>query len=87
MLRIFFIVISVCMGFDTVQAQDLYQPRDIKAAYKKGTRSADGKPGKNYCKIMAAMILPLPRHRLQGLSGARKRSCTPITAPIPSITP
>lgn len=30
------------------QAQELYQPRNIKAAYAKGTRSADGSPGKNY---------------------------------------
>lgn len=29
-------------------AQDLYMPRDIKKAYQKGTRSPDGKPGKNY---------------------------------------
>ncbi|HVS92901.1 MAG TPA: M1 family metallopeptidase [Mucilaginibacter sp.] len=28
--------------------QQLYMPRDIKAAYKKGTRSLDGRPGKNY---------------------------------------
>jgi hypothetical protein len=31
-----------------VNAQELYMPRDIKLAYKKGTRSLDGKPGKNY---------------------------------------
>jgi hypothetical protein len=30
------------------QAQSLYMPRDITLAYKKGTRSPDGKPGKNY---------------------------------------
>lgn len=29
-------------------AQELYMPRDIKKAYHNGTRSADGKPGKNY---------------------------------------
>ncbi len=31
-----------------LQAQDLYMPRDIKQAYKKETRSMDGKPGKKY---------------------------------------
>ncbi len=31
-----------------LQAQDLYMPRDIKQAYEKGTRSMDGKVGKNY---------------------------------------
>ncbi len=29
-------------------AQELYIPRNIKTAYQKGTRSTDGKPGKNY---------------------------------------
>lgn len=29
-------------------AQELYMPRNIKEAYTKGTRSMDGKPGKNY---------------------------------------
>lgn len=29
-------------------AQQLYMPRDIKLAYQKGTRSPDGRPGKNY---------------------------------------
>ncbi|PWB27028.1 M1 family metallopeptidase [Flavobacterium sp. HTF] len=29
-------------------SQDLFMPRNIEQAYAKGTRSADGKPGKNY---------------------------------------
>ncbi|RZJ54299.1 MAG: M1 family peptidase [Flavobacterium sp.] len=29
-------------------SQELFMPRNIKEAYAKGTRSADGKPGKNY---------------------------------------
>ena len=29
-------------------AQTLYQPRDIKRAFDKGTRAADGRPGPNY---------------------------------------
>lgn len=32
----------------TLLAQTLYMPRNVKEAYQKGTRSADGKPGKNY---------------------------------------
>ncbi|MDJ1500702.1 M1 family metallopeptidase [Xanthocytophaga agilis] len=31
-----------------LQAQSLYMPRDIKAAFAKQTRSQDGQPGKNY---------------------------------------
>ncbi|HJP64528.1 MAG TPA: hypothetical protein VJ844_13870, partial [Mucilaginibacter sp.] len=34
--------------FIQANAQELYMPRDIKKAYQKGTRSMDGKPGKNY---------------------------------------
>lgn len=40
---IFLILLS-----NTVLAQELYMPRNIKNAYEKGTRSMDGKPGKNY---------------------------------------
>ncbi|MFC6222797.1 M1 family metallopeptidase [Hymenobacter artigasi] len=32
----------------TAQTTPLYQPRDIKAAFAKGTRSPDGRPGPNY---------------------------------------
>jgi hypothetical protein len=32
----------------SLQAQELYMPRDIKQAYKNGTRSMDGNPGKKY---------------------------------------
>jgi hypothetical protein len=38
----------LCFVLFNAQAQNLYMPRDIQNAYKKGTRSADGKPGKNY---------------------------------------
>src|SRR5690554_5440025 len=31
-----------------VNSQELYQPRSVQEAYKKGTRSIDGNPGKNY---------------------------------------
>jgi len=37
-----------CFVLLQVQAQNLYMPRDIQHAYKKDTRSLDGKPGKNY---------------------------------------
>jgi len=37
-----------CIWLLQTQAQTLYLPRDIKKAYAKETRSADGKPGKNY---------------------------------------
>jgi hypothetical protein len=44
------ILLSILLAFILlqVQAQELYKPRDIKLAYQKGTRSPDGRPGKNY---------------------------------------
>lgn len=43
------IISAILLCFLTgAMAQSLYMPRDIKRAFDKGTRSADGKPGKNY---------------------------------------
>ncbi len=36
------------ISLQTLQAQDLYIPRDVQQAYKNETRSIDGKPGKKY---------------------------------------
>lgn len=35
-------------GMGSLSAQELYMPRNVKAAYARGTRSMDGKPGKSY---------------------------------------
>ncbi|MBC7949857.1 MAG: M1 family metallopeptidase [Chitinophagaceae bacterium] len=43
-LLCFLLLASNC----AVIAQDLFMPRDVQKAFKKGTRSPDGKPGKNY---------------------------------------
>jgi hypothetical protein len=48
MRNLFSLLVLITMGFQTLNAQELYIPRDIQQAYKKGTRSMDGKPGKNY---------------------------------------
>lgn len=42
--------LALFIGFaaNTLSAQELYMPRNIKAAYTKGTRSLSGKPGPNY---------------------------------------
>jgi Peptidase family M1 domain len=44
-LSLLFILSFSCVN---LFAQDLYMPRNVTQAYKTGTRSADGKPGKNY---------------------------------------
>ena len=38
----------ILIGFLYAQSQDLYLPRNIKEAYKKETRSANGRPGNKY---------------------------------------
>ncbi len=45
-----FLVIGLLLGWfaQTARAQTLYQPRDIKQAFQKGTRAADGRPGPKY---------------------------------------
>jgi hypothetical protein len=40
-------------------AQELYMPRNIKEAFAKGTRSTDGKPGKNYWQNRGQYTLDL----------------------------
>ena len=37
-----------CLTIVAAPAQKLYLPRDIQQAYNNGTRSLDGRPGKNY---------------------------------------
>ncbi|SNR33557.1 M1 family metallopeptidase [Flavobacterium sp. ov086] len=43
-----FVFIALLFLAQNSFAQELYMPRNIKEAYAKGTRSQDGKPGKNY---------------------------------------
>ncbi|MFA6276055.1 MAG: M1 family metallopeptidase [Pedobacter sp.] len=47
-MKRFILTLVVLTCTTTLFAQELYMPRNIKAAYQKGTRSLDGKPGKNY---------------------------------------
>lgn len=44
-----FVFISLLLAaFISADAQQLYMPRDVENAFKKNTRSPDGRPGKNY---------------------------------------
>ena len=45
------VLLILIIGLSSANSQkteDLYMPKEIKKAYQKGTRSFDGKPGKNY---------------------------------------
>ena len=46
--RITVLLVALFIFSANLFAQELYVPRKIQKAYKNGTRSADGKPGKNY---------------------------------------
>jgi len=48
MRKLLLTILILTAGTALLQAQSLYMPRNVQLAYKKGTRSADGKPGKNY---------------------------------------
>src|SRR5437868_13298954 len=48
MHRYVILIASLIVSIQFVTAQDLFMSRDIQQAFKKGTRSADGRPGKNY---------------------------------------
>ncbi len=48
MLKQMLLFSALCIAFCQAQSQDLYTPRDIERAYKKGTRSVDGASGINY---------------------------------------
>lgn len=48
MKQVLLICFLLVMNIFIADAQSLYMPRDVKQAMQKGTRSMDGKPGKNY---------------------------------------
>jgi hypothetical protein len=55
------LILTLCLAVigRTVVAQGLYMPRNVKQAYQKGTRSMDGKPGKNYWQNTARYNITL----------------------------
>ncbi|WP_420147699.1 M1 family metallopeptidase [Spirosoma sp.] len=69
-LPILLVLLSTTLGLTTSQAQSLYMPRNVKQAYQKGTRSMDGKPGKNYWQNSARYTINItcapPNRTIQG---------------------
>ncbi len=47
-IQLFFSIVLSAFTFQTFAQSDLHIPKEIQEAYKKGTRSKDGKPGPNY---------------------------------------
>lgn len=48
MYKTILLVVAAIAIFSNGEAQSLYMPRNVKEAFQKGTRSMDGRPGKNY---------------------------------------
>ena len=73
----------------SLNAQDLYMSRDVKQAYKNGTRSMDGKPGKNYWQNhgrYAITITAMPPGRtVKGAETVTYINNSPDTLRSPSI--
>ena len=73
-MRFFKLLIAIFfISFQSIAQQPLPIPTNIKAAYEKGTRSMDGKPGKNYWQNTADYDLKInfdPATRL--ISGAEE---------------
>jgi len=48
MIRPFSVLVLLTVFSFALHAQPLYMPREVQHAFNKGTRSADGRPGRNY---------------------------------------
>lgn len=48
MIKFVFCCLALAIAQPMLHSQNLYTPRNIRDAYKKGTRSPDGRPGPNY---------------------------------------
>src|SRR4030095_14904290 len=73
----------------SINAQDLYMSRDVKKAYKNGTRAMDGKPGKNYWQNHGYYIITMtampPARTVKGTETITYFNNSPDTMRNPSI--
>jgi len=75
--------------YQSASSQDLFIPRDVQAAYKKGTRSMDGKPGKNYWQNRGRYTIDItampPDRTIRGKETITYFNNSPDTIRNPSI--
>ena len=73
MIRKFYFIFLAAISFYSLQAQDLYMPRNIKNAYTKGTRSLNGAPGPNYWQNKGVYDIDVTVHAdTKSISGSEK---------------
>ena len=82
-------IIAFVASFQYASAQDLFIPRDVKQAFKKGTRSPDGKPGKNYWQNRGRYVINItatpPSRTIKGSETITYFNNSPDTIRNPSI--
>lgn len=91
MKKLLFLLV-VLFAWTNLVAQELYMPRNVRAAYKNGTRSADGKPGAKYWQNSADYNIKItfnPETRM--VSGSedivyKNNSPLPIQNPVIRLT-
>lgn len=85
------IVIPVLLffAFQYTKAQELFMPRDVQAAFTKNTRSADGKPGKNYWQNHGRYTIDItampPNRTIRGKETITYFNNSPDTLKTPGI--
>jgi len=78
-----------CSMYSSTQAQSLYMPPDITQAYKNGTRSPDGRPGKNYWQNKGRYTITIsatpPDRAIKGVEDIVYINNSPDTIRLPTI--
>jgi Peptidase family M1 domain len=89
MKRTTFALLLLSVLVTATQAQQLYMPRNVQNAYKKGTRSMDGAPGKNYWQNTAdykiAVTAAPPNRTVTGKETITYTNNSPDTLKTPVI--
>src|SRR3954470_5990923 len=88
MRRLILIILTITTC-NSLPAQNLFIPRDVQQAYKDGTRSMDGKPGKNYWQNHARYNINItampPDRSIQGDETITYINNSPYAVVNPSI--
>src|SRR5258706_6431212 len=89
MHRYLIFVFSIVLFTQYASAQDLFTPRDVQQAFKKGTRSTDGKPGRNYWQNHGRYVITItaapPERIIKGTETIIYFNNSPDTIRAPSI--
>ncbi|HRH43716.1 MAG TPA: M1 family metallopeptidase [Pyrinomonadaceae bacterium] len=92
MMNKILVTLFVLFIWVNLNAQDLYMPRNVRAAYTKETRSPDGKPGKNYWQNTGDYKISITINPETGLVNGteeivyKNNSPNPIESPVIRLT-